>query len=111
MTIFPQQLSGYVAELASAFICADLGISPRPRDDHASHIGHRLRVMKADKELRQTVTAEQRWGSPVYLGRFERRGSGSGLPPEDVKGSTIHGEWMPQRLAFLLALRRFKWVV
>jgi antirestriction protein ArdC len=34
--------------LASAFACAELGISPRPREDHAPYIAHWLRVLKAD---------------------------------------------------------------
>ncbi len=29
-----------VAELASAFLCADLGLTPEVRDDHASYIAH-----------------------------------------------------------------------
>jgi antirestriction protein ArdC len=37
-----------VAELASAFTCAELGISPKPRQDHAPYIAHWLRVLKAN---------------------------------------------------------------
>ncbi len=37
-----------VAELGAAFLCADLGITPEPRDDHASYIGHWLQVLKED---------------------------------------------------------------
>jgi antirestriction protein ArdC len=39
-----------VAELGSAFLCAVLGISPQPRPDHASYIGHWLRIMKGDNK-------------------------------------------------------------
>lgn len=38
-----------VAELGSAFLCADLSITPEVRDDHASYIGNWLEVLKNDK--------------------------------------------------------------
>jgi antirestriction protein ArdC len=38
-----------VAELGSAFLCADLGITPEPREDHASYLAHWIAVLKADK--------------------------------------------------------------
>jgi antirestriction protein ArdC len=38
-----------VAELSSAFLCADLGITPEVRDDHASYIASWLTVLKNDK--------------------------------------------------------------
>ena len=38
-----------VAELGAAFLCADLGITPEPRDDHAAYLGHWLAVLKSDK--------------------------------------------------------------
>jgi len=38
-----------VAELASAFLCADLGITPEVRDDHAAYIATWLDVLKNDK--------------------------------------------------------------
>ena len=37
-----------IAELGSAFICAELGISPQPRLDHAQYLKHWLEMMKAD---------------------------------------------------------------
>ena len=39
-------LSGYVAEMASAFLCAALGIVPTVR--HAAYIGSWLQVLRAD---------------------------------------------------------------
>ena len=42
-------LSGYVAELGAAFLCADLSLSPEPRDEHAAYIGNWLKVLKEDK--------------------------------------------------------------
>jgi antirestriction protein ArdC len=46
--------SGYareelVAELGAAFLCADLGITPEIRDDHAAYLGHWLNVLREDK--------------------------------------------------------------
>ena len=38
-----------VAELSSAFLCADLGLMPEVRDDHASYIATWLTVLKDDK--------------------------------------------------------------
>jgi antirestriction protein ArdC len=40
-----------VAELGSAFLCADLGITPEVRDDHAAYIATWLKVLKDDKRL------------------------------------------------------------
>ncbi|GAB5373665.1 MAG: hypothetical protein AcusKO_01270 [Acuticoccus sp.] len=46
--------SGYameelVAELGAAFLCADLGLTPEPREEHAAYIGDWLEVLKGDK--------------------------------------------------------------
>lgn len=38
-----------VAELGAAFLCADLGLKPEDRDDHAAYVGSWLRVLKNDK--------------------------------------------------------------
>jgi antirestriction protein ArdC len=38
-----------VAELGAAFLCADLCITPEPREDHASYLAHWLDVLKEDK--------------------------------------------------------------
>jgi len=38
-----------VAELASAFLCADLSITPEVREDHAAYIHEWLKVLKDDK--------------------------------------------------------------
>jgi antirestriction protein ArdC len=38
-----------VAELGSAFLCADLQITPEVREDHASYLAHWLKVLKQDK--------------------------------------------------------------
>jgi antirestriction protein ArdC len=38
-----------VAELGSAFIAADLDLTPEPREDHAAYIASWLKVLKNDK--------------------------------------------------------------
>ena len=38
-----------VAELGSAFLCAELGITPEIRADHAAYIDSWLKVLKHDK--------------------------------------------------------------
>jgi antirestriction protein ArdC len=38
-----------VAELGSAFLCADLELTPEVRDDHAAYIGSWIKVLKDDK--------------------------------------------------------------
>jgi antirestriction protein ArdC len=37
-----------VAELGSAFLCADLGITPDIREDHAAYLGHWLKILQND---------------------------------------------------------------
>ncbi|MDQ0462945.1 antirestriction protein ArdC [Caulobacter ginsengisoli] len=37
-----------VAELGAAFLCAELGLSPEPRPDHAGYIASWLKVLKSD---------------------------------------------------------------
>lgn len=38
-----------VAEIGAAFLCADLGITPETREDHAAYIDFWLKVLKNDK--------------------------------------------------------------
>lgn len=40
-----------VAEIGAAFLCADLGITPEIREDHAAYIDHWLKALKNDKKL------------------------------------------------------------
>jgi antirestriction protein ArdC len=37
-----------VAELAAAYLCADLGVAAEPREDHASYIGSWIKALKSD---------------------------------------------------------------
>lgn len=38
-----------VAEIGAAFLCCDLAITPKPREDHAAYVDHWLKVLKSDK--------------------------------------------------------------
>lgn len=40
-----------VAELGAAFLCADLGITLEPREDHAGYLANWLKVLKGDKRF------------------------------------------------------------
>jgi antirestriction protein ArdC len=46
-----EELKNLSWSLGSAFLCADLGITPEARDDHAAYIGHWLEAMRNDKRL------------------------------------------------------------
>ena len=46
-----------VAELGAAFLCADLGITPEVRDDHAAYIATWLEVLRHDKRAIFTAAA------------------------------------------------------
>lgn len=47
-----------VAELGSAFLCAELGITIEPRADHAQYLAHWLTVLKADKRAIFTASSK-----------------------------------------------------
>lgn len=55
-----------VAELGSAFLCAELGISLQPRLDHASYLAHWLSVLKADKRAIFTASGKA-WAAASFL--------------------------------------------
>ena len=46
-----------VAELASAFLCADLELTPEVREDHAAYLAHWLTKLKNDKRFLFTAAA------------------------------------------------------
>jgi antirestriction protein ArdC len=45
------------AELGAAFLCADLGITPEPREDHAAYLASWLRALRADTRAIFTAAA------------------------------------------------------
>lgn len=47
-----------VAELGSAFLCADIGLTPAPRLDHAAYVANWLRVLKDDRKAIFTAASQ-----------------------------------------------------
>ncbi|OXC78638.1 ArdC family protein [Caballeronia sordidicola] len=47
-----------IAEMGAAFLCAQLGITPEIREDHASYLDHWLTVLKADKRAIFTAASQ-----------------------------------------------------
>ena len=47
-----------IAEMGSAFLCADLGLTPEVREDHAQYLGHWLGILQADKRAIFTAAAQ-----------------------------------------------------
>jgi antirestriction protein ArdC len=52
-----------IAELGAAFVCAHLGLSTEPREDHAQYINSWLKVLKADKRAVFTAASKARSAS------------------------------------------------
>ena len=57
-----------VAELGSAFLCADLQLTPEIREDHASYIAHWLEVLRNDKRAIFTASAHAERAAAVLHG-------------------------------------------
>jgi hypothetical protein len=53
-----------VAEIGAAFLCADLGITPETRPDHAAYIASWLKVLKDDKRAIFTAASHAGFLSP-----------------------------------------------
>lgn len=47
-----------IAEMGAAFLCADLGITPEVRDDHAAYLAHWLKVLKANNRAIFTAASQ-----------------------------------------------------
>jgi antirestriction protein ArdC len=59
-----------VAELGSAYLCADLGLTPDLREDHAAYIASWLTVLRDDKRAIFTAAAHAERAAD-YLHRFQ----------------------------------------
>lgn len=60
-----------VAELGAAFVCAELGITPEVREDHASYIQEWLKVLKNDRRAVFTAAAHAQ-RAVDYLKSFQQ---------------------------------------
>jgi antirestriction protein ArdC len=57
-----------VAELGAAFLCADLDIAAKPREDHAAYIASWLEVLKGNKRAVFTAAAHAQRAADYLIG-------------------------------------------
>jgi len=57
-----------VAELGSAFLCADLDLTPEIREDHAAYIANWLEVLKNDKRAIFSAAAHAQKAADYLVG-------------------------------------------
>jgi antirestriction protein ArdC len=65
-----------VAELAAAFLCAELDLTPDTHDEHASYIAHWLKVLKNDTRAIFTA-ASHAHGAADFLIRLQPCAAGN----------------------------------
>jgi antirestriction protein ArdC len=70
-----------VAELGSAFLSADLGISPDVRDDHASYIASWLKVLKNETHFIFTAASHAQHAAD-YLHGLQGASATAAIEPE-----------------------------
>jgi len=58
-----------IAELGAAFVCAHLGLSTEPREDHAQYIQSWLRVLRADKQAIFTAASKTQQAADYLIRR------------------------------------------
>jgi len=71
-----------VAEIGAAFLCADLGITPETRDDHAAYIQSWLKVLKDDKRAIFTAASHAQKAADYLHGLQPQTGA---APAEDMQ--------------------------
>ncbi len=71
-----------VAEIGAAFLCADLGITPETRDDHAAYIASWLKVLKDDKRAIFTAASRAQKAADYLHGLQPQTGT---APAEDTR--------------------------
>jgi antirestriction protein ArdC len=65
-----------IAELGAAFVCAHLGLSTEPREDHAQYIQSWLRVLKADRRAIFTAASRAQQAADYLVQCSERVAAG-----------------------------------
>ena len=58
-----------IAELGAAFVCAHLGLSTEPREDHAQYIQSWLKVLRADKRAIFTAASKAQQAADYLIKR------------------------------------------
>jgi antirestriction protein ArdC len=61
-----------IAELGAAFVCAHLGLSTEPREDHAQYIQSWLKVLRADKRAIFTAASKAQQAADYLTARAEQ---------------------------------------
>lgn len=77
-----------IAELAAAFLAADIGFEAQPRDDHAAYLGSWLKVMKADKRAIFTA-ASAASRAAAYLHSLQPGGAADQAEDADADAETV----------------------
>jgi antirestriction protein ArdC len=72
-----------VAELGSAFLCADLELALEPREDHAAYLATWLEVLKNDSRAIFTAAAHAQRAAD-YLHSFSKPAAPAVQAPEEV---------------------------
>jgi antirestriction protein ArdC len=67
-----------IAELGAAFVCAHLGLSTEPREDHAKYIQSWLQVLKADTRAIFTAASKAQQACDWMIQRAEAAGKVKG---------------------------------
>jgi antirestriction protein ArdC len=62
-----------VAEIGSAFVCAELGLTPEVREDHAAYIAEWLRVLADDNKAIFTAAGHAQKAVDFLLARADAR--------------------------------------
>ncbi len=60
-----------IAELSAAFTCAEVGITPAIRDDHAPYLSHWLRILRADPRTLWSI-ANQAQAATDHLATYSQ---------------------------------------
>ena len=60
-----------IAELGAAFLCAEVGILPATRKDHAHYLANWVRVLRRDKKAIFTAAAAASKAAAFIKGRME----------------------------------------
>ncbi len=69
-----------VAELGSAFLSADLDLTPEPREDHAAYIASWLKVLKDDKRAIFTAASHAQRAADYLHGLQSRESEPVSVP-------------------------------
>jgi len=72
-----------VAELGAAFVCADLGITPDIRADHAAYLDHWLKTLKEDKRAIFSAAAHAQRAADYLHGLQPSTASANAVDPQE----------------------------